>query len=266
MDASINNPKTFKNLRRFNLIMGIIHFAQGIMMLVLSLTWEKLLNFKPHIFGGFLRYDSYFQGLYTIKDDLFVLPFGILVSVFLFISAFFHLFISVPKTINNVYNKGLIECRNSFRWYEYAISSSLMIILIAVLFGINDIFILVLMFALNASMNLFGLLMEKMNKNKDKPTWLPFIFGAIVGVIPWIIILIVGFSKSDPTQIPWFVYAILVSYFILFNCFPINMILQYMQIGKRKNYLFGERIYIILSLAAKTLLAWFVLFGAMQPS
>lgn len=65
-------------------------------------------------------------------------------------------------------------------------------------------------------------------------------------------------------MVPWFVWAIVIVYFIAFNTFPINMILQY-KIGKWKNYIYGERIYIWLSLIAKTILAWLVLFGAMQP-
>jgi len=43
------------------------------------------------------------------------------------------------------------------------------------------------------------------------------------------------------------------------------MILQYKGIGKWKEYIYGERVYIILSLVAKSILAWLVLFGAMQP-
>lgn len=44
------------------------------------------------------------------------------------------------------------------------------------------------------------------------------------------------------------------------------MILQYKKVGKWADYLYGERVYIILSLVAKSLLAWLVLFGAMQPA
>lgn len=43
------------------------------------------------------------------------------------------------------------------------------------------------------------------------------------------------------------------------------MVLQYKKVGKWQNYLYGERTYIVLSLVAKTILAWLVLFGAMQP-
>jgi hypothetical protein len=43
------------------------------------------------------------------------------------------------------------------------------------------------------------------------------------------------------------------------------MILQYKQVGKWKDYLYGEKVYIILSLVAKTLLAWQVFIGTLRP-
>ena len=141
-----------------------------------------------------------------------------------------------------------------------------MIVLIAVLFGVYDIGALILIFAINACMNFFGLLMEKLNQYTTKTNWSPFIFGGIAGIVPWIVILLYAFGNSDPSQIPWFVYAIIGSYFVFFNLFPINMVLQYKKVGKWANYLYGERVYIILSLVAKSVLAWLVFSGVMQPS
>lgn len=143
-----------------------------------------------------------------------------------------------------------------------------MIVLIATLFGIYDIASLILIFIVNASMNLFGLVMEQLNSNKnkeDKINWGPFIWGSIAAIAPWIAILIYMFRTGNFGQIPWFVWMIVGTYFVAFNTFPVNMVLQYKKIGKWKNYLYGERTYIVLSLVAKTLLAWLVLFGTMQP-
>ena len=253
-------------LRRFNLIMGFLHFIQGVMMLVLSLTRDKIIDFKPKIFSNFLTFDPVLERLVTDTRPLFDLPFGILVSMFLFLSALAHFIISVPKNTNDMYNRDLENGINQFRWYEYALSSSLMIVLIASLFGVFEIGSLILIFGLNATMNLFGLLMEKMNQGKEKTSWLSFIYGSIAGVIPWVIILLYGFGNTDPGEVPGFVYIIAGVYFVFFNLFPVNMILQYKKVGKFKDYLYGERGYIILSLLAKTLLAWLVLFGVMQPS
>lgn len=44
-----------------------------------------------------------------------------------------------------------------------------------------------------------------------------------------------------------------------------NIVLQYKKVGKWKDYLYGERAYIILSLVAKTLLAYLVFAGITQP-
>lgn len=263
-DLLMEEAKLIK-LRRFNFIMGTFHLAQGIMMLVLALSWSNIKNYTPAIYSNYLIYNPVLGRLVTDNQVVFNLPFGILVAVFLLTSGFFHYLISLSKKANNYYNYSLEHHINPFRWYEYALSSSLMIVLIAVLFGVYDIGTLIAVFFLNVSMNLFGLLMEKMNQGREKTTWLPFIFGSVAGLVPWIIILMYGFGNADPSQVPWFVYAIAGVYFVFFNCFPVNMVLQYKKIGKWKDYLYGERGYIILSLVAKTLLAWLVLFGVMQP-
>jgi hypothetical protein len=255
----------YSSLRRFNLIMGFLHFIQGSFMLFVALTVDKVSNFKPSILSNYLTFDVAQMRLVSVPDKLFELPFAILVAAFLFISAFAHLIIILPGT-NSIYNRGLEKGINPFRWYEYAISSSVMIVLIAVLFGVYDIGALILIFAVNASMNLFGLLMERINQYTTKTDWSSFLFGSIAGIAPWIVIILYAFGNSDPAEVPWFVYAIVASYFIFFNLFPINMILQYKKIGKWKNYLYGERVYIILSLVAKSILAWLVFSGVMQPN
>lgn len=257
--------KKLQSLTKFNFTMGMLHFVQGVMMLVLSLTWDKIVEFTPTITTNFLTFNTLTQSLQTNPSNLFDLPFGILVSSFLFLSAFAHFLISIPKKTNALYKEGLKNNINQFRWYEYAISSSIMIVLIAVLFGVYDITTLLAIAGLNASMNLFGLLMEQRNQKRQKTDWTPFVFGSLAGIIPWVIIVLNGFGNSNPDLVPWFAYAIVATYFVFFNCFPINMILQYKRVGKWSNYLYGERVYIILSLVAKTSLAWLVLFGVMQP-
>lgn len=251
-----------KKLKNFNLVMGFLHLFQGIAMMIIALNVEKVSNFRPTIYSYFLKFDTEAMKLVTDVKELFTLPFALFVSYFLLLSAFFHFIIVV---YNKTYMEDLEKGINKFRWYEYALSSSLMITLIAVLFGVYDIGALILIFGLNASMNLFGLLMEKINQYTNKTDWTAFIFGSIAGIIPWIVVIMYAFGNSNPADVPWFVYAVFASYFVFFNLFPINMILQYKKIGKWKEYIYGERAYIILSLVAKTVLAWLVFFGIMQP-
>jgi len=258
---------TMPSLKRFNLIMGALHLVQaGIMLILAGTVIQKIAEFKPTITQLYLTYDVSLQTLVLASKNLFDLPFGVLVASFLFISAVAHFLIAVP--FNKTYNADLKKGINKFRWFEYALSSSIMIVLISTLFGIFDIASLVVIFIVNAAMNLFGLTMEQMNAKRvegEKLNWGPFVWGSLAGIAPWIAIILYMSGNPNLDMVPWFVWAIVATYFVAFNTFPVNMVLQYLKVGKWKNYLYGEKVYIVLSLVAKTLLAWLVFFGAMQP-
>ncbi len=250
---------TYKGLRIFNLVMGFLHLVQGVFMIIVS-------NGKAYpIFTNFLKFDPQVNGLVPNPTHLVDIPFGPAVAVFLLISAVAHFYLATigyKRYIANL-EKGM----NPVRFYEYALSSSVMIVLIGMLVGVTDLGTLILLFGLNAMMNLFGIMMELHNQTTKKTDWTSFVYGSIAGIIPWIVIFI-SFYVPLSTSVgkpPAFVYTIVPTLFVFFNIFAINMVLQYKKVGPWKNYLFGERVYIILSLAAKTLLAWQVWIGTLRP-
>jgi hypothetical protein len=170
---------------------------------------------------------------------------------------------ATPKVVD-WYEENLQRGINYARWIEYSISASLMIVLIAMLTGITDLYALIGLFAINAAMILFGLLMEQVNRPGNTVSWWPFTFGSFAGAVPWIAItiaLIVAQQEGD--GVPGFVFGIFVSLFLLFNCFAVNQWLQYRQKGRFADYLYGEKVYIILSLVAKSALAWQVYAGTL---
>ncbi len=264
---------SFSNLIRFNKIMGLVHFIQGtLMMLFAFLIYPNLdgtgtQTFTIPVVGNYLEFVEGEGLVLTTTDTLFQLPFLPLAASFLLISALFHFIIAVPY--KKKYVEDLKQGINKMRWYEYALSSSLMIVLISSLFGVRDIAVFALIALANAAMNLFGLDMELLNagesKQGKKVNWLPFIFGSIIGLAPWVAIAFYIGVNPNLSAVPGFVWAILITYFVAFNTFPVNMWLQYKGIGKFRNYLYGERGYIVLSLVAKTILTWLVIFGAFQP-
>ena len=156
---------------------------------------------------------------------------------------------------------------NYFRWVEYSLSSSVMIWLIAQLTGVSDFAALVGIFSVNASMIFFGALQEKY-ESPGNGQGLPFIFGSMTGIVPWLIIIVYTIQPGgeNAAEIPGFVYGIIVALFLFFNTFAFNQAFQYKKIGPWKNYLFGEATYITLSLVAKTILAWQVFSGAIIPA
>ena len=164
------------------------------------------------------------------------------------------------------YERSLARGQNPARWVEYALSSSVMIVVIATLSGIQEIGTLVAIFGINAAMNLFGWSMEAANEGRTRVQWLHYVFGCIAGAVPWIVIFIALWtSATEPgaEPIPGFVIAIFVTLLLLFNSFAVNMWLQYRRRGRWADPLFAEKAYIVLSLLAKSALAWQVYGGAL---
>ena len=243
---AVTEPQA-RRLRRLNLGAGTLHALQGAAMLALSngLTLPVSATFATAQPG---------QAVDAARlTTLFSYRLGPAVAAFLLLSAFFHFLVASPWGFPR-YVRELEAQRNRFRWVEYSLSASLMIVLIAGITGITDIAALIALFGVNASMILFGWLMETTSRPGAHVDWTPFVFGSIAGTVPWIAIVIylVGAGSGTPT----FVYGIFVSIFVLFNCFAINQWLQYRAHGAWRDYLHGERVYIVLSLIAKSLLAW----------
>jgi hypothetical protein len=241
-------------LRLWNALLAVAHAAQGIAILLLSsdatipITWSYIDG--PPASGQ------------QTTDVLWDVPFGPAVAAFLFLAAVDHGLMAAPR-ISGWYERNLAREINPARWWEYSLSASLMIVLIAMLTGLRDVGALVAIFGVNAAMILFGLVMERVNRPGEPVDWRPFVYGSLVGLAPWVAIGIQLGRADSQADVPTFVLAIFVSLFVLFFSFALNMVLQYLRVGPWRDYLFGERMYLLLSLAAKSALAWQVFAGAL---
>jgi hypothetical protein len=249
---------TYTKLRKLNLIAAGLHFAQGIAVLLISKS------FAVPITGTYLKFDQTTQHLNPATKTFFSVQLSWLIVAFFFLSAFFHLFIAT--VYNKRYNHNLKLGINKARWIEYSLSASIMMVAIGLLVGIYDASSLLMIFALISIMNLMGLVMEVHNQTTQKTNWLSYFIGCWAGLVPWLVVAgYLALGAHMGSKAPTFVYWIFVSIFIFFSCFAVNMVLQYKKVGPWKDYLYGERMYIILSLVAKSLLAWQVFAGTLRP-
>ena len=254
-DAAVTVPgATQRRLRLSNGVAGILHALQAVAVVVLATDFALPVT------------ASYLAGPPgTAPQDpvvLFELSTAYAVAGFLALSALAHLVLVTGWW--GRYLRDLSRHRNYARWVEYSLSSSLMMVVIAQLVGIADVVALLAILGVNASMILFGWLQEKYEE-PGRGGWLPFWFGCIAGAVPWIAVLLYTWapqSGSDASP-PAFVYAIIVSLFVFFNIFALNQWLQYKQVGRWRDYLYGEYAYIVLSLTAKSALAWQVFGGTL---
>jgi hypothetical protein len=251
-------------LNLWNLALAALHAAQGVAILAISFAKDPLA--VAPVVSSYLTFDPATQSLVPAQRALFDLPIGPAVALFLFLSAIAHVTLALPA--RGWYERHLARGQNPARWLEYALSSSVMIVVIAALAGIQEVGTLVAIFGANAAMNLFGWSMEAGNEGRVRVQWLHYVFGCIAGAVPWLVIataLWTAATEPGAAAIPGFVIAIFVSLFISFNVFALNMVLQYRKIGRWADYLYGERAYMLLSLFAKSLLAWQVFFGTLRP-
>lgn len=253
LDAS-----TAARLRRWNVLVGSIHAIQAVVLLVvagaatLPIT-ASFLTGPP----GAGEFGS--TNLGGVRIDW-------LVAAFLLLAAVDHLTVSAGRP-RRWYEANVARGINPARWWEYSISASLMVVLIAMLAGVSELVTLIALFGANAAMILFGLLQERVNVGRDQVDWRPFVYGCVIGAVPWIAIavqLIAATAEGD--GVPGFVVAIFFTLFVLFNSFAVNMWLQYRGRGRWANAVFAERVYLILSLLAKSALAWQVYAGALAGS
>jgi hypothetical protein len=242
--------KPFQKLRIYNIVMGCLHLVQAAAVYFLSN------NFTLPITTSFVEFIPATGKLGPVVNTVFNLPLGPMVALFLLFSAVAHFTVAGPGTFD-WYVSNLKKGINYARWYEYTFSAALMIVLIGMLCGVYDLGALLMAFVLTAVMNLCGLIMEVHNQLTTRTDWTSYVVGCIAGIAPWVAISIYFFGSLSSAEgaVPKFVYAILPSLFIFFFAFAVNMVLQYKKVGPWKDYLYGERAYILLSLVAKSALA-----------
>ncbi|MGZ8785645.1 MAG: heliorhodopsin HeR [Acidimicrobiia bacterium] len=254
MASSVEITDTaFRRLRTWNWVMGALHAVQGaaVVALATDFTLPVTAAFPEGPPGTPVGAES----------TLFDISIAWGVAAFLFLSAFFHFLIA--SVAAGRYRDQLSRGQNHFRWIEYALSSSVMIVLIAMLPGITNIAALIALFGVNAGMIFFGSVQERYEEPGGS-LW-PFWMGSALGIVPWIAIGLYLASPGSEAQPPGFVYGIFFSLFVFFNSFALTQWAQYKQVRRWKNYLTGERTYILLSLLAKSALAWQVFAGTLVP-
>ncbi len=245
------DDRRLRGLRTWNLVLAVLHAAQAVAVVVLATDFAITVT------------DSLPTGPPGTPPEapsaLVDVPIGAAIAFFLALAATDHLL--TGTVLRGRYEDGLRAGINRFRWMEYSVSATVMVLLITLYTGITGLAALIGIAGANVAMILFGWLQESANPpGTTSVTMKPFWFGCVAGAAPWVAI---GYNLIAAEEVPGFVIGIFVSLFLFFNSFALNQWLQYRQIGRWRSYAFGEKVYLVLSLVAKSALAWQIFGGSL---
>lgn len=238
-------------LRAWNLGLTLLHLAQAVAVVLLAGDFS--ITVTSSVPEGPPGTDA------PAPEALFDVPIGWAVAVFLALAALDHLL--TATVCRGLYERDLGHGINRFRWLEYALSATLMVLLIGFYAGMTTVNAVIVVIGANVGMILFGWIEEAMNPpGRTVTTMLPFWFGTLVGVTPW---LSIAYNIVAAETVPGFVYGIVLVQAVLFFSFGLNQWLQYRGVGRWSDYAYGEKAYLVLSLVAKSLLAWQIFAGSL---
>lgn len=239
---------------------AVLHLAQFVATVTMYSTIEAIYSFELPVH---VSYVSMINSTAAIEmQHLFDFRVAIIPPIFFILTGVSHI-VSATET-----NFATLRKR---RWQEYSVTATMMIIGIALLSGIWDLGTLLLIALLNREMIYLGDAMDKEYPvaagsaagsyvRQGHVSWTPFYRGCVYGIFIWLVIFLSYGVAAHHADIPDFVTAIVLVYFLCFMSFAGAAVYGYTYPNSVET---TEKIYVYLSFIAKTLLAW-ILFGSIR--
>lgn len=249
---------TFATLRKMHLIKAAVATALAVTAGFLMNSSSYAANIGYQAKDELLSLTTGKTAFVHASQSLFDIQIRWIVVTILAISAIASLLVATRKKIQ--YEKALTNKVVPARWISTGIIFALMVEVIALLSGVNDIATLKLLAGLVLVTCVLGWVSEKRLKQSGRPVWSEFVISVITGALPWLLIgsYAVSTWMYGLIRYPWFVYALFASTLIGATLLAIN---QYKYISGWKNYLIVERNYLLIGTATQVAFAAILILG-----
>jgi len=255
---------TTASLYAWNKWLALLYVVQGIAIVVAGAAYSLPVT------TGFLTKDTFASKanetpiLAPAVEHLFDINLVYLVAAFLFVAAITHILLAT--VLRKRYEQELPARINRVRWAGFGLVGVLMVVTMSIISGVQDASLLLTLVGATVIAALSGLAIEVYSQGTPRHR-LAYVIAWLASVLPWLVIgiYLLGANVYGSGSIPAYVYGIVVSMFVLFIGFALNLYFQYKGRGKWADYLYAERTYSILVFVAATALAWQVFFGALKP-
>jgi hypothetical protein len=256
---------TTATLRTWNKVLALVYAVQGVAILLLSIAKTVPLTVS-YLTENPLATEAagetvWSQATRTVAD----VNLAHIIAAFLFISALVHA--SAAWWWRAAYERELENKVNRLRWFANIPVVSLLFITLAVLVGVSALSVLLMFVVLSALALLLAFVTER-QRQQGKPRLLYCVLSLVAAFTPWAVLalyLAAAHLYGTGANLPAYVYSALASLLLLSVGAALLSRFQDQKKGAWANYLFSERGYMILGLAAQTVLAWLVYAGTLQP-
>lgn len=264
------------NIKTWNWMAAITHALIAVGLIIYFILKKGTINFNIDLYkyGIDLNQDDpensnvFATKVWTVSPVVL----KVLVVVYFFFTAFFHTLYATDAFGSGAYTRALAAQNNYFRWIEYAISSTIMTFLIAIISGVKGFDTVILLLLVNIAIMICGQIVE----SATGPNALTI--RVLATAIGWTLLLGVFFvifynffnalndGKRNNFDIPWYVWGIVFPLFLWYALFGVVSILQaFVTPRTPQNYLKFEKAYIFLSFFSKINLGLFIAFGLTRP-
>lgn len=250
----------FKTLNIWNWVLAILSAAQGVVILFLS----KAVSYP--VTTNFLTADSIAESDSTVlieaRRNLFDINLAYLIAAFFFVSALVHLYLATVG--RKKYRTDLEDRINRLRWLDLGLSVGVVMLVVAMLVGVSSVSTLLLIFGATFIAGMLGLVIEMNGHTSGR-------LNAYIGIkslaFVWLVIglqLWGSYQYGEGGNLPGYVYYVAGSAFVFSLGFIFNLILSRKGIGRWSDYLYGEKVYMSLSLLTKAAVAWLLFVNILQ--
>jgi len=249
--------------RTLHLNAAFLHFALLITVIIFTSissvdTNVSLLRYSPRVVSKSANTDIDLN-----KSSVGVVSSGrvnlsIMLGVVCVVTMVAHLLYALNT---NRYIKEINQSKNRFRWLEYAISASLMMVIIALLCGVRDRSTLILLFGGVVMLMYIGYISEVLT---PKASLCSMLIGWGLLCVLWYVVISqfydnIGESSNAPTSLSFLIF-VLVGFYISFGVVQTLFVVRKYR-GTKVNFATVDKSYIVLSFISKAVLVLWCLFG-----
>jgi hypothetical protein len=259
---------TTRMLRKFNIIAAVVLAIQAIALLVLSVAY-KVPIYIAHTTGDALQ--AKLRGTEVTAPalhELWRIDVAYLAAATLLITAVTY--VLVATVWRTKYEAWLKKDMQPLRWVAAAVAGSLLLIVLALVVGVNDVANLksIVMFTVLAILGVAWLELQPSRRGKlDAAGWVRLVIVVGAGVMPWLIILgaMLATNIFGSVGVPSYAWLMLATLVIGCTAYAANVCLARKKQGKWGNYLNAEAWCICLMLVIETVFIWELFAAVLHP-